>query len=94
MPENSNKVLILRTKRCRKSDVVIRFLEEENIPFEVKYLETDPEAQRLAKEFGIQSSPGIIVNGQLLFNPYQLIEKCRIKEPDKAKQRIQELLES
>lgn len=85
------KVLVLRTRSCRKSDIIIRFLEQENIPHEVKYLEDDPEAQALAKKYKIKASPGIIVNKQLL-NPYQLLEKCRIKHPQQTRTLIFDLL--
>ena len=87
MPD-SNFVLVLRTRKCRKSDVFLRFLQESNLPFEVKYLETDNEAQALARQFRIKSSPGIIINGRLFSTPYQLIENCRVKEPYKVKQAI------
>lgn len=41
----NDKILILRTRRCRKSDVIIRFLNEYNIPHIIKYVEDDEEAQ-------------------------------------------------
>lgn len=84
-------IIILRTRRCRRSDLVIKFLQAEQIPFMVKSLEDDPEAQRLAQKFDIRSSPGIIVNGQVV-NPYQMIENCQIKDRAKAKQLLEDLL--
>lgn len=86
-----DKILLLRTQKCRKSDVVTRFLKQENIPHEIKYLESDPEAQQLAQKYKIRSSPAIIINEQI-FNPYQLIEKCQIKHPEETKQLFFKLL--
>ncbi len=77
-----SEILILRTERCRKSDVMIRFLKEHNLPHKVKYLEKDPEARELAQKYRILSSPGILA-GQTLFNPYEWIENCQVKEPEK-----------
>ena len=86
-----HEIIILRTRRCRKSNLIIKFLQAENIPFVVKSLETDAEAQRLAKELNILSSPGIIVNGRVV-NPYQMIENCQIKDRVKARQLLENLL--
>ncbi len=87
-----NKVLILRTKRCRKSDVVVRFLKENNIPHIIKYVEDDEEAQRLYKKYNLKASPGIIINGEL-FNPYSLVENCKVKNPEATKAEFLKLLE-
>ncbi len=88
---NSSQIIILRTRNCRKSNLIIKFLEDEQVPHVVKSLETDAEAQWLAKELNIFSSPGIIVNGQAI-NPYQLIENCQIKDREKAKRLLDDLL--
>jgi len=87
----NHEIIILRTRQCRKSNLIIKFLEAENIPHVVKSLESDPEAQRLAKKFNILSSPGIIVNGQVV-NPYQMIENCQIKDQAKARKLLEDLL--
>ena len=84
-------IIILRTRQCRRSDLIIKFLQAENIPHVVKSLENDPEAQRLAQKFDLRSSPGIIVNGQMV-NPYQLLENCQIKDRVKAKRLLEDLL--
>jgi glutaredoxin len=84
-------IIILRTRQCRRSDLIIKFLQAEKIPHVVKSLETDPEAQRLAQKFDLRSSPGIIVNGQVV-NPYQMIENCQIKDRVKARQLLEDLL--
>ena len=86
-----HEIIILRTRRCRKSDLIIQFLETEQVPHVVKSLETDAEAQRLARELNILSSPGIIVNGQVV-NPYQMIENCQIKDREKAKELLKNLM--
>jgi len=88
-----NKVLILRTKRCRKSDVVVRFLKENNIPHIIKYVEDDEEAQKLYKKYKLKASPGIIINGELL-NPYNLVNNCKVVDPEGTKRRFLELLKS
>jgi len=93
MNRHDNKILILRTRNCRKSNLIIDFLDKEGIPHEVKSLPDDLEAQKLAKDFNILSSPGIIVNGKVV-NPYQLIENCRIKDANGAKKMLKELLEA
>jgi len=84
-------IIILRTRQSRRSDLIIKFLQAEKIPHVVKSLETDPEAQRLAQKFDLRSSPGIIVNGQVV-NPYQMIENCQIKDRVKARQLLEDLL--
>ncbi len=86
-----NKILILRTRRCRKSDVVTRFLSEHNIPHDIKYVEEDREAQELFKKFGLKASPGIIINGQTV-NPYNLVERCKVKAPAETKEKFLRLL--
>ena len=86
-----SEILILRTERCRKSDVIIRFLEKQNIPHKIKYLEKDADAQRLAKRYRILSSPGILAGGRL-FNPYEWIENCQVKNPRAFKQLLLDAL--
>ncbi len=80
----TNKIIIVRTKKCRKSDVMLRFLRENNIPHEVKFVETDPEAKRLWGKFNLKASPGIII-GEKTFNPYELVKNCRVQQPEKTK---------
>lgn len=87
----NDKILILRTRRCRKSDVIIRFLNEYNIPHIIKYVEDNEEAQKLFRKFKLKASPGIIINGNTV-NPYGLIENCQVKAPQKTKDKFLELL--
>ena len=88
--DSNNQIIILRTRKCRKSNL-IKFLEDEQVPHVVKSLKTGAEAQRLAKKLNILSSPGIVVNGQAI-NPYQLIENCQIKDREKAKELLGNLM--
>lgn len=88
---NNQSITILRTRQCRRSDLIIKFLQAEKIPHTVKSLEDDPAAQRLAQKFDIRSSPGIIVNDQVV-NPYQIIGNCQIKDREKAKELLENLL--
>ena len=90
--KDGRKIIILRTRNCRKSNLIIKFLQDHDIPHEVKSLESDPEAQRLAEQLNILSSPGIVVNGKVV-NPYELIENCQISNPHEKKQILQEMLE-
>ncbi len=89
--QNEAKVLILRTQRCRKSDAVIRFLENENIPFRVLHLETEPQAQELARQWNLKSSPGIIVGNRQIFAA-DILENCRIKNREQTKQMFLKML--
>ncbi len=89
--QKSDKVIVLRTKQCRKSDVVLRFLNENHIPHTVKYLETDEEAQQMAEKYHIMSSPGIIINGKT-FNAYELVEHCQVKDPENTRETFINLL--
>ncbi len=86
-------VTVVRNRRCRKSDVVVRFLEQEHIPYRVLYLGEDPEADQLASTYRLKASPGIIINGESI-NPYHLVEKCRIKHPETVKRRFLEMLKA
>ena len=88
-PERS--VTIIRNKNCRKSDIVVRFLGKEKIPFKTFYLGKDRIADELARKYSILSSPGIII-GKKTINPYELIAQCKIKDPDSAKKLFERLL--
>ena len=83
----NNKVLILRTTHCRKSDVMIRFLEENNIPFEVKFVDKDNSAAKLAKEYNFKASPVIIVK-EKTYNPYEIINNCKVQNAKELKNEI------
>ncbi len=85
-------IVIVRNRKCRKSDVVVRFLGQEQMAFEVLYLGEDKEADELAKKYGILASPGIIINGTTI-NPYQLVEHCKVKDSEGTKKIFLQLLD-
>ena len=84
-------VTIIRNRKCRKSDIVVRFLEKEKIPFKAFYLGEDRIADELARKYSILSSPGIII-GKKTINPYDLIAQCKVKDPASAKKLFERLL--
>ncbi len=84
-------VTIIRNRKCRKSDIVVRFLEKEKIPFKVFYLGEDKIADELANKHSILSSPGVIIRNKLI-NPYDLIAQCKVKDPEAAKKLLKKLL--
>ncbi len=86
-----SQVIILRPRRCRRSDRIVDFLQQEKIPYRIYYLNEDEEAQQLARKFQILASPGIIINGRAV-NPHQLIAKCQMKDRKMAKAYIKKLL--
>ncbi len=88
----NNKIVIVRNRKCRKSDVVVRFLSQEQMSFEVFYLGEDKKADELAKKYGILASPGIIINSSAI-NPYQLVEQCKIKDAEGTRKLFLRLLE-
>ncbi len=89
--KGANKVTIVRNRKCRKSDVIVRFLEEDKIPFEVHYLGEEKIANELARKYGILASPGIII-GKKTVNPYELIEYCRVKNPEATREHFDKLI--
>lgn len=90
--EFEHTIMIVRNRKCRKSDVIVRFLGQEHLSFQVLYLGEDQKADELAKTYGILASPGIIVNG-IAVNPYQLVEQCRIKDTESTKDLFLKMLE-
>jgi glutaredoxin len=87
-----HRIIIVRNRKCRKSDIVVRFLSQEQMPFEVLYLGEDKEADELARKYEILASPGIIINGTAV-NPYQLVEHCKVKDVKGTKKLFLKLLE-
>jgi len=86
-----SRVIILRLRRCRRSDLIVDFLQKERIPHRIFFLNEDEEAQHLARKFQILASPGIIINGRAI-NPHQLITKCQMKDRKMVKAYIKKLL--
>ena len=84
MNVNSTKqIILIRSHKCRKSDLVERFLKETELPYTVKFLD-DPGVKEIVEQFGIKASPGIIVGNRSL-NPYEIIKGCKIPEPEQLK---------
>ena len=75
------KIVILPAADCRRSKKVLAYLDEEQVPYTRVDLET-AEGQALVEEHELRSSPGILVDGELV-NPFDILEapSCRIKEP-------------
>jgi glutaredoxin len=74
-------IVILPAADCRRSKKVLAYLDEEQVPYTRVDLET-AEGQALVEEHELRSSPGILVDGELV-NPFDILEapSCRIKEP-------------
>lgn len=76
MPE----IIILPAQNCRRSKKILDYLNSHGIPFIRIPLES-PEGQALAEKYHLRSSPGIIVNGEMV-NPFEVLMQpgCRINE--------------
>lgn len=74
------KIVILPAANCRRSKKVLAYLDEEQVPYTRIGLET-AEGQALVEEHELRSSPGILIDGDLV-NPFDILEvpSCRIKE--------------
>ena len=73
---SKHQILLIRSPKCRKSNIVEHFLKNANSPYSVKYLD-DPSVKGLVEKFQIKASPGIII-GEQSINPYDIIDKCKI----------------
>ena len=67
-------IIIVRTPVCRRSDLIMKILDENNIPYIVKYLNTE-EGSILKEKYGIKASPGIIVDNRYI-NVVGSMDKC------------------
>ena len=67
-------IIIVRTPVCRRSDLIMKILDDNNIPYTVKYLNTE-EGRTLKKKYGIKASPGIIVDNKFV-NVVSNMDKC------------------
>ncbi|WP_448336262.1 hypothetical protein [Bellilinea sp.] len=78
-------LLILPAKGCRRSRAVLKYLDDYRIPYQRIELDSD-EGRRLAEQYQLRASPGIILNGVSL-NPMELLipPHCRVNE-DKARE--------
>lgn len=75
------EIIILPAVNCRRSQKVLAYLDENQVPYTRIDLETEKGRQMMA-EYELRSSPGIVVD-DLLVNPFDILEapSCRVKEP-------------
>jgi len=73
-------ITILPARDCRRSRKIIAYLEQRKIPFTRIDLES-AEGQALATQHDLRSSPGILVDGELI-NPFDLLiqPQCLVNE--------------
>lgn len=76
--KQSSTITILPAKGCRRSQAILTYLGANEIPYERIALASE-EGQEMAERYQIRSSPGIIVDGELV-NPFDLLIQpaCRI----------------
>jgi glutaredoxin len=74
------EIIILPAADCRRSQKVLAYLDENQVPYTRIDLETE-KGQQLMADYELRSSPGILVDG-VLVNPFDILEapSCRIKE--------------
>jgi glutaredoxin len=75
------EIVILPAANCRRSQTVLAYLDEQQVPYLRIDLETEQGQQMMAR-YNLRSSPGILIDGTLV-NPFDILEApaCRIKEP-------------
>ena len=73
-------ITILPALDCRRSRKIIAYLEQHEIPFARIDLES-AQGQVLATQYDLRSSPGILVDGELI-NPFDLLiqPQCLVNE--------------
>ena len=73
-------ITILPAEGCRRSQAVLTYLEANEIPYERIDLATE-QGQEMAERYEIRSSPGIIVDGEMV-SPFDLLIQpaCRVDE--------------
>lgn len=74
------EILILPAEGCRRNQAVLAYLEANKVPYERIEL-ASTQGQEMAERYEIRSSPGIIVDGELV-NPFDLLIQpaCRVDE--------------
>jgi arsenate reductase-like glutaredoxin family protein len=72
-----SRITIIPYPNCKRSERIISFLKEHEIPFR-EILSESPEGKLLQDQYQFRASPGIIVN-QTSINPYQILvrKECR-----------------
>ncbi len=73
-------IIIIPARGCRRSQKVLDYLVDHNIPFTRIDLES-PEGRALAEKHALRASPGILVDDELV-NPFDFLMQpgCRIDE--------------
>lgn len=79
-------IVILPAEGCRRSQRMLTYLYEQQIPFTEIPL-TAPEGQALMQEHDLRASPGILVDGQSV-NPFDVLIRPDCKVDEAAVQRI------
>lgn len=69
-------ITLVRGMRCRRSDLIVRFLQDQGIPFRLVQAESE-EGRALIAKHDLRASPGILVGGRSV-NPFDLIHDCHI----------------
>lgn len=90
MKVDKHQILLIRLYQCRQSDMVEQSLKKVELPFRVKYYD-NPDFREIIEKFRIKVSPGIVV-GEPSINPYDIIGKCKIKNPEQLERHLKELL--
>ena len=74
------KIIIIPYPGCKRSERIISFLKEHEIPYREVPSETQ-EGQQLHDQYQFRASPGIVVD-QASINPYQILvrKECRMDE--------------
>jgi len=69
---------LVRSRRCRRSDLIVGALQAHSIPFRLVAAESD-EGRTLITEYDRRASPGILVDGRSV-NPFDLVHDCRVDD--------------
>lgn len=74
------EIVILPATNCRRSQKVLAYLDENEVPYRRIDLETK-KGQQMMAEHELRASPGILVD-DVPVNPFDILEapSCRIKE--------------
>lgn len=79
-------IIILPATGCRRSQRMLSYLQEQQIPF-IEIPLTSPEGQALMQEHDLRSSPGILVDG-VSVNPFDVLIRPDCKVDEAAVRRI------
>jgi hypothetical protein len=71
-------ITVVRGQRCRRSDLIVRALQVQGIPFRLVQAEGE-EGRGLIAQYDLRASPGILVDGRSI-NPFDLIHDCHVDD--------------